>query len=115
MSSVRIRHPALLRSSSRPRARVADRGQDGDPGRGGARKASPARRWGMFTQGTYVDDTGTLRDAGGADTGFAVEDDGRIISTDGANDTGGAFIDGTGQVFYGDSTPMQGVTVTIGG
>jgi hypothetical protein len=69
----------------------------------------------MFTQGTYVDETGTLRDAGGGDTGFAVEDDGRIISTDGANDTGGAYIDATGQVFYGDNTPMQGVSVTIGG
>ena len=69
----------------------------------------------MFTQGTYVDDTGTLRDADGNDTGFAVEDDGRILSTDGANDPAGAFVDATGQVFYGDNTPMQGVTVTIGG
>ncbi len=68
----------------------------------------------MFTAGTYVDASGVLRDADGNDTGFAVEDDGRIISTDGANDTGGAYIDATGQVFYGDSSPMQGVAVTFG-
>lgn len=69
----------------------------------------------MFTDGTYVDPTGQLLDASGNDTGFGVEDDGRIISTDGANDPGGAFIDATGQVFYGDSSPMSGVVVTIGG
>jgi hypothetical protein len=67
----------------------------------------------MFTEGTYVDASGVLRDADGMETGFAVEDDGRIFSTDGANDPGGSYIDETGQVFYGDGSPMQGVVVTI--
>jgi hypothetical protein len=69
----------------------------------------------MFAEGTYVDASGVLRDADGNDTGFAVEDDGRLISTDGTSDTGGAYIDATGQVFYGDGSPMQGVVGRIGG
>jgi hypothetical protein len=77
---------------------------------GGARGEEVA----MFAEGTYVDESGMLRDADGKETGFGVEDDGRIISTDGISDAGGAYIDDTGQVFYGDDTPMQGVVVTIG-
>jgi hypothetical protein len=67
----------------------------------------------MFTEGTYVDASGVLRGADGTETGFAVEDDGRIFSTDGAHDPGGSYLDETGQVFYGDGSPMQGVAVTI--
>ena len=65
----------------------------------------------MFAEGSYIDDAGQVLDSNGEATGFSVDDYGMLYST-GGEDTGGAYIDATGELYYGDGSPA-GVAVSL--